>query len=99
MIRLMLSLVVAALLWGSTVAPTRAEPFCGERAEVLSHLEEKFSERPEAIGLSQDGGLLEIVVSPSGGWTILITYPKRPTCVIATGDGWETLLVTAGQPA
>ncbi len=41
------------------------------------------------------------MVSPTGGWTILVTYPKRPSCVVATGDGWESLLVLvpAGQPA
>ncbi len=41
------------------------------------------------------------MVSPSGGWTILVTYPKRPSCVVATGEGWENLLVPvpAGQPA
>ena len=59
----------------------------------------KLPETPQALGLSQDGGLLEVLVSPSGGWTILLTYPKRPTCVIATGAGWEGSLLQTGQPA
>ena len=36
----------------------------------------------------------------SGSWTILITYPNSPTCVIATGQGFESSgLIGAGQPA
>ena len=33
-----------------------------------------------------------------GGWTMLLTYPRRPTCVVATGESWQ-MLQLAGQPA
>ncbi len=105
MIRFALSLIVAAFLWsaaapqaGAQVAAGAAEAVCGERAEILDRLEREFSETPQALGLSGDGALIEIVVSPSGGWTILVTYPKRPSCVVAAGDGWETHLIQVGQP-
>jgi hypothetical protein len=29
---------------------------------------------------------------------MLITYPRRPTCVVATGEAWQMLQV-AGEPA
>jgi len=29
---------------------------------------------------------------------MLLTYPERPTCVVATGYAWQTLQL-AGQPA
>ncbi len=99
MIRLTLSLVVAAFLWTVTAPPADAQAVCGPRAEILERLEREFAETPQAIGLSGDGALIEIVVSPSGGWTILATYPKRPSCVVATGKDWQTLLIPAGQPA
>ncbi len=99
MIRLTLGLIVAAFLWTATAPPADAQAVCGPRAEILERLEEKFAETPQAIGLSEDGALIEIVVSPSGGWTILATYPRRPSCVVATGKDWETLLIPAGQPA
>ena len=35
-------------------------------------------------------------MSPEGGWTMLVTYPKRPTCVVAMGEAWEEQL--AGDP-
>lgn len=99
MLRLMLSLVTAAALWSAVVTPVAAQASCGERGEILETLEKKYAETPRALGLSQDGGLLEVLVSPNGGWTILLTYPKRPTCVIATGAGWEDSLLQIGQPA
>ena len=75
-----------------------ARPVCGERIEILKRLEQRHDETPQALGLSADGGVLEILVSPEGGWTILVTYPKRPTCVVAVGQAWQTLQLV-GQPA
>ena len=98
MIRLMLSLVVLAALWASSPTQADAQALCGERADILETLERTYGEKPQAIGLSQDGGLVEVLVSPSGGWTLLITYPKRPSCVIATGQGWESAIQVMGQP-
>ncbi len=101
MIRLTLSLIVAAFLWAAAAPQAHAQALCGERSALVERLEREFSETPQALGLSEDGALIEVMVSPSGGWTILVTYPKRPSCVVATGDGWESLLapVPAGQPA
>ncbi len=101
MIRLTLSLIVAAFLWGAVAPQAHAQALCGDRTALVERLEQEFSETPQALGLSEDGALVEVMVSPSGGWTILVTYPKRPSCVVATGEGWESLLVPvpAGQPA
>lgn len=91
------ALVLAVSLAGLGAAPGLAAPLCGDRTEILENLEQVHSERPQSIGLSSDGGLIEVLVSDSGGWTILITYPKRPTCVVATGESWETMLRVAGD--
>ena len=74
-----------------------ARPVCGERTEILKRLEQRHDETPQALGLSADGGVLEILVSPEGGWTILVTYPKRPTCVVAVGQAWQTLQLVGRQ--
>ena len=88
------------VLLGSTAAGSSAAaaPMCGDRDEILKSLQQRHDESPTALGLSADGGVLEVLVSPEGGWTILITYPKRPTCVVAVGEAWQTLQL-AGQPA
>ena len=71
---------------------------CGDRDQILAQLEHMHDEKPKALGLSADGGVVEVLVSPEGGWTILVTYPDRPTCVVAVGQAWEALQA-AGQPA
>ncbi len=99
MFRLTFSLIIAGLLWISAAPQADAQTVCGARAEILERLTQDFAETPQAVGLSQDGALVEVMVSPSGGWTILVTYPRRPTCVVATGESWEALTIPAGQPA
>jgi hypothetical protein len=93
-----IGLAALALLCGSVVSqPAEATPkLCGDHDQILKRLEQAHEETPQALGLSGDGGLIEVLVSPNGGWTMLLTYPRRPTCVVATGEAWEMQL--AGQP-
>lgn len=97
MLRLILTLLLSGWLWTLGTVSSAAQPICGDHGEIRERLEKAYAERPQAIGLSQDGGLVEVLVSPSGGWTILITYPDRPTCVVATGKGWESQVILLGQ--
>ncbi len=80
------------------LAQGQGQAICGERTQILDNLKQTYGETPRAIGLSQDGGLLEILVSPTGGWTILITYPNKPSCVVATGESWESRIAISGEP-
>jgi hypothetical protein len=98
MFRLLFALLLTAFLSGTVSSPALAQALCGDRSEILESLDAQYGETPQAIGLSQDGGLLEVLVSPAGGWTILVTYPKRPTCVVATGRNWESHFIAVGQP-
>ena len=95
-------ILLSALILGTAAdhGAAAAAPACGERARLLEHLDQRFAEKRQAIGLSADGGVLEILASSNGSWTILITYPNRPTCVLATGQAFENIaLIMAGQPA
>jgi len=99
-----IGLVALALLCGALggalgSSPAEAAPkLCGDRHQILERPEQAHEETPQALGLSGDGGVVEVLVSPEGGWTMLVTYPRRPTCVVATGEAWQTLQLT-GQPA
>ena len=76
---------------GSANGPANAVRLCGERAALLEQFAMQHDETPQALGLGADGGVIEVLVSPEGGWTMLVTYPARPTCVIAMGEAWETV--------
>jgi hypothetical protein len=95
------SLLAAFALAGGALfgPPAEAARLCGDRDQILKRLEQRHDETPQALGLSSDGGVLEVLVSPSGGWTILVTYPRRPTCVVAVGRAWQSLQLAGGDPA
>ena len=53
---------------------------------------------PVAMGLANNGGVIEILSSPRGAtWTIILTMPNGVTCMIAAGENWEFLHVTRGE--
>jgi hypothetical protein len=95
-----LGLAALALLCSAALSqPAAAAPkLCGDRDQLLKRLEQANQEIPQAVGLSGDGGVVEVLVSPDGVWTMLVTYPKRPTCVVAAGPAWE-MQQLAGEPA
>lgn len=85
-------LLIPALLLGeaSSIRPAAAQTPCGDRAEVLERLDSVYEEHPEAIGLTADGRLLEVLVSPKGSWTILVTDGNYVSCLVASGESWES---------
>ncbi len=91
---LALSLVV--IVFGAT-APAHAAPFgtfCGNRDSIHKRLGDKYSEAPVIRALSGAGNLVEMLASPGGSWTMIVTQPGGPTCIVSTGDMWQPL-----QPA
>ena len=96
------SVVIAlSLLLGATLQsrPASAQSVCGEHIDILKYLEKFHAERRQAIGISTDGKLLEVLVSSTGSWTILVTYPDRRSCLVVTGEDWETLPTVATGPS
>jgi hypothetical protein len=101
---LALSVLLGGVALGSPTDSPAGSPagnlrICGERDLLLEQLALHHHETPQALGLGADGGVIEILVSPEGGWTMIVTYPDRPTCVVAIGEAWQMLQLTGGQPA
>ncbi len=96
-----LAVIAAAFLFTAILggSPASAQAVCGDHGEILAKLQKFHSETPRAIAVSADGRLLEVVVSATGTWSILITRPNRRTCVVATGDSWESLPEVAKDPS
>jgi hypothetical protein len=62
---------------------------CAERGELLSDFKDSYKEERGALGVTDSGQLLEVLVGPKGTWTMLVTQPHGPSCVVATGQSWE----------
>lgn len=64
--------------------------FCEERTALLETLADKYHDMPAALGLASNGGLLEVLTSAGGSWTIIVTSPHGVSCVLAAGESWKT---------
>lgn len=66
---------------------------CMSRAQMVQKLAE-CGEVPVASGLSGNGSLIEILVSPAGTWSVIVGRPGGPVCLVISGGEWQ-----AGIPA
>jgi hypothetical protein len=67
-------------------------PACVKRADLIKHLAAKYHEAPAAVGVADNGALLEVFASKSGEtWTVMVTMPNGISCMVATGQQWEDL--------
>jgi len=94
MTRLLTALLAAAFLAApaapAAMAQSSGSAPCGKRDELLSHLSQKYSEQPVAMGLSTNGSVVEVLSSKTGGsFTIVYTMPNGMTCLMAAGSNWE----------
>ena len=84
-----LALVPVLTLGSFEAAAQRA---CSPRNEVVGHLAKKYGEAPVAIGVTNKGGLVEVLTSGDGDtWTIIVSMPNGTACMVAAGEGWRTM--------
>ena len=79
---------LAVLIFGS---PAMAQTACSTRAEFIDRFANRYAENPVAMGLASSGGVVEVLASENGTWTLLVTMPNGFSCVIAVGESWEAL--------
>jgi len=81
---------VAVAVWPP--GPTDAMPACARRTVVLEYFKKKYREEPVALGLANDGRVLEVLTTRTGStWTIIMTLPDGRSCVVAAGEGWDVV--------
>lgn len=64
---------------------------CAPRDVVLQRLAEGYGETRQAIGLGANNAVVEVFASTEGSWTITVTLPNGVTCLVASGQAFETL--------
>ena len=71
--------------------PALAEEQCGPHDQVIKALGDKWGETRRGLGLLPNGRVLEIFANDDlGTWTIIATDPALVTCLIASGQAWES---------
>jgi len=89
MVKMALTATLATAVFASGA---QAAPACGKRDDVLAQLSERYREAPVGIGVAGNGGLIELLTASTGAtWTLLITLPNGPTCLLAAGQDWQPL--------
>lgn len=90
-------LVAAIILLLVASADAAAQPTCGSREVLLKQLAKEYQEQPVGIGLASNGSVLELLTSTTGTWTLMVTPPQGPSCLLGTGEAWTA--ITPKTPA
>lgn len=92
------SALSAVLLSAAAPGVAMAVPLpCGDHDAVVSALKTRFTEVPVATGIDQGGRLLEVLAGTTNTWTVVLTVPGGPTCLIDAGTDFG--LSPPGRPA
>ena len=73
---------------------------CGQRDQVVNTLATRYGESVRSIGLAPSNRIVEVFASDeTGSWTITVTSADGTTCLMASGQHFETFVPTApGEP-
>ena len=64
---------------------------CGNHDEFSKVLKQQYREDVQALGITTDGSLLELYASPVGTWTIMLTRPGGPSCLVGSGTDFQIM--------
>lgn len=96
---LALSACLALIAHTAAAQTQQGRPQCNDRKQVLDLLAKKYKEAPVASGVTNNGGLVEVLSDAKGGtWTIIVTTPQGVSCLVAAGEGWRRMEQIALDP-
>lgn len=83
---------IALLVLFSTPLRAQVSRNCAPHTAVVERLVTGYGETRQAIGLGAQGTVVEIFASlETGSWTITVTNPGGLTCLVASGQSFESL--------
>lgn len=84
-----LALATAAIMPTTVLAQGQN---CSNRDQVVERLASKYGESRQSIGMAPKGRVVEVYASlETGTWTITVTMPNGITCLVASGQSYESL--------
>jgi len=88
----LLGLVLLCAGLGPGSRPALGQGACAPRAELVRWLADRHGETPIAIGLTDDGQMVEVYASEHRmTWSIVTTRPDGSSCFLTTGQSWQEL--------
>ncbi len=67
-----------------------SQPNCGKRNELIKILDQTYHEASTGLGTINELAVIEVFTSEKGSFTILASQANGISCIIATGQNWET---------
>ncbi|MEM1199506.1 MAG: hypothetical protein AAGI06_09375 [Pseudomonadota bacterium] len=86
---LLATMMVAGVLSFSYTVPAHAAMACGPHKKLTKALTGKYKEARKGLGLVASRRVMEVFVSESGSWTLVMTDLNGVSCIIAAGHSWE----------
>ena len=88
---LALSLGVGAMILAAQHAFAQQNNNCADRERVVERLASAYGESRQSIGLAPKNSVVEVFASlETGTWTITVTTPAGVTCLVASGQSFES---------
>jgi len=95
---LALTAVFVVLAFGMARAQPPAN--CAPHDVLLERLASTYGEQRQAVGLGANNVLVEVFASDdTGTWTITMTVPGGMTCLVASGEAYQSRARPPGTPA
>ncbi|WP_349957589.1 hypothetical protein [Rhizobium sp. ZPR3] len=97
--RLIATALVATSILYPRVAASQVTLACAQRVDIVAFLGDHLSEKLSAIGKLDSNTIMEIYAAESGNWTLLMSDASGRSCIILSGDKWESIPVLPGPKA
>lgn len=79
-------------LVSATSVDAQARGNCAPHQQVVEVLAERWGESRQSIALGANGAIVEVFASiETGTWTIVVTRPGGPACLVASGQAYQYL--------
>lgn len=88
---LMVALLAVLFISLTAFAPPVHAMSCGDRIDGITELKDRYGEEPAAMGLTSSGEVIELFISENGTFTIITTGPDGLSCLMLSGDSWESM--------
>ena len=92
--------VAIGLFLSAGTADAQIRRVCVLHDDVIAQLEDKFAEQNIGRGLVENGrAIVELFVSKTGSWTVIVTDTAGRSCIVASGMSWMQTPLLVGDPA